>query len=54
VTDRDRAIVTLAFGNLEKSISSLPTKTVRGPYHPPLTRSEVAALRRRLTVRPSV
>lgn len=46
MTARERNIVELAFGNLEKTISLLPRKVVS--WRPPLTRSEVAKLRRRL------
>ena len=50
LTPRDRAIASLAFRNLEATILALPNKAVRGRWNPRLTRSEVANLRRRLTV----
>jgi hypothetical protein len=43
LTDRERNVVALAFGNLEKTIASLPDGTVK--WDPPLTRDEVATLR---------
>lgn len=48
MNDRDRAILRLALANLERSIRTLPTKTVRS-WRPPLTIGEVARLRRRIT-----
>lgn len=44
---REREIIALAFGNLEKTIRSLPSQTVK--WKPPLTVHEVATLRRKLT-----
>jgi len=47
MTDREREIIALAFGNLESTIRQLPNQCVR--WWPPLTASEVAKLRRKLT-----
>ncbi len=43
---REKGIVALALGNLEKTIHSLPGGVVR--WTPRLARGEVAALRRKL------
>ena len=46
LTERERNVIALAFGNLERTIASLPGKSVK--WTPYLGVGEVAALRRRL------
>lgn len=50
MNDREKNIVALAFGNLERTIDSLPGKRVK--WDPPLSAGEVARLRRQLVSAP--
>ena len=49
MNDREKNIIALAFGYLERAIDDSSCKLVG--WEPPLTMSEVARLRRRLTRR---